>query len=129
MGKRTRWTTFVAFALFIAAVVVAADLGQGDRFWGFLRGIPMGDKLGHLGLFGLLAVFANLATRGHAYRAGCLRIAKGSVWVFAAALVEECSQAWIPARSFDLVDLGADFVAVCLAGLLVCPLIDTREGG
>ena len=119
MRKHALTIAFLAFALFIAAVVVVADLGDGARFWGFLDKIPLGDKLGHLGLFGVLAVLANLATKAAAYRWGSLRLAKGSFWVFAAALVEECSQVFFPTRTFDLVDLTADFLAVTLASVFV----------
>ena len=122
MRKHAPRIAFAAFALFLAAMVVVADLGQGGRFWGFLRKIPLGDKLGHLGLFGVLAVLANLATRAASYRWGGLRIAKGSFWVFAVAFVEECSQAFIPARSFDMVDLTADLLAVILASVVVLRL-------
>ena len=119
MRKHALRIVFAAFALFIAAVVVVADLGQGARFWGFLEKIPFGDKLGHLGLFGVLAVLANLATQGAAYRWGFLRIAKGSFWIFVAAFIEECSQAFFPTRTFDLIDLTSDFLAVTLASVIV----------
>ena len=38
----------------------------------------------------------------------------GSIVVLAFATLEECSQYYIPSRTFDLWDLGADFVGVVL---------------
>lgn len=42
----------LAFGLFIIAVIVIADRGQGANWWPFLERIPYGDKFGHVGLFG-----------------------------------------------------------------------------
>jgi len=38
----------------------------------------------------------------------------GSLIILIFATLEECSQYYIPSRTFDLWDLGADFVGVVL---------------
>lgn len=102
-----------ALALFLAFVVVAAiviaNLGYADRVFGFLDYIPGRDVTGHFVLFGLLsfAVNAWLAASGRARTHVTAELA-GLV------VLEELSQALIPARTFSLVDLSAS-----LAGLVV----------
>ena len=102
-------------ALLAAAVIVAAilisNLGYGGRVFRFLQYVPGGDVTGHFGLFALLSFAVNSAG---ASRAASER-RRGRVTAALAVLVvlEEASQALIPARTFSLVDLSAS-----LAGLL-----------
>jgi VanZ family protein len=43
----------------------------------------------------------------------------GAVIVLTFAAIEECTQYYIPSRTFDLWDLAADFVGVVLVSILI----------
>ena len=110
----------LGFLGFLVVIVYLADTGQGQKYWAFLAKIPGGDKLGHFGLFGTLALLADLATPHWRWRVpgSTLSLSIASLLVFAAALMEEISQAWFPTRSFDLGDLAADARGITLAAVL-----------
>ena len=92
-----------ALAVFLAVVVVAAitiaNLGYADRVFGFLDYVPGRDVTGHFVLFGLLSFAVNswLAASGRPRTHVTAELA-GLV------VLEELSQALIPARTFSLVD-------------------------
>jgi polysaccharide biosynthesis protein VpsQ len=80
--------------------------------------VPGGDKLGHALFIGTLAFLLNYALAGRMIRIGSLKILLGC-WIIAVAMtVEEFSQIWIPSRTFDLVDLAANYFGITLAGWL-----------
>ncbi|MFO1459515.1 MAG: VanZ family protein [Verrucomicrobiota bacterium] len=108
-----RASAFV-FVLFFIAVIVIADRGEGDRWWAFLMRIPGGDKLGHVGLVGMLCLLCNLAIPG--YRRG--RLPAGMTLITATLLtlltLEEIAQAFLPHRTCDLGDWLADLLGLAL---------------
>jgi hypothetical protein len=108
---------FVLFSAVLGLIVVAADAGVGARYWGWLGGVPLGDKLGHLGLMFAFCLLANLAlaVRRVPGRPGLL---VGTAIVSVLVITEECSQRWIPGRSFDLLDLAADALGILFGDLL-----------
>jgi polysaccharide biosynthesis protein VpsQ len=108
----------VAFIIFLLAVIGVADAGWGPQFWGFLDRVPAGDKFGHFALFGILAFLVNGAMRAAEIRVLGLPLLKGSVFILIAATLEEVSQVFFRARSFDLGDLLADVAAVLVGGWL-----------
>jgi VanZ family protein len=102
------------FIAFFCLIVALADAGQSSRWWPFLARVPMGDKIGHFGLVGLLSLLCNLAFPARRLRWG-RRV--GPVTLTTAILfflvsAEELSQAFIPSRQLNLLDWFAD-----LAGL------------
>jgi hypothetical protein len=102
----------VLFALFVGSIVYAVDTGIGKPIFDFVRSLPLGDKISHFFLMGTLAGLANLAFGRRT--AGSRRISPGLGTVIVAIVVvaEEISQIWIPGRSFDLLDLAADFLGI-----------------
>jgi VanZ family protein len=109
----------VAFVGFLILVIATADAGRGARYWGFLDRIPLGDKLCHFAFMATLSFLANLATGCRAVRVGRLGpilVATAVVTVFVVG--EEISQIWIPARTFDLLDLTADLIGIALGDRL-----------
>lgn len=113
----TRLSTilFIAFSIFIALVIRAANTGQGGRYWGFLHHIPWGDKLGHFILMGTLCLLLNLALRCRTVRLGRLPMQLGTLIISVFVIVEEISQVFLPHRTFDLGDLLADGIGIALA--------------
>ncbi len=108
---------FLVFCSFLGTVVYAADIGVGAQYWGWLRHVPMGDKVCHCGLMFTLCVLANLVLKCRilSLQHGILL---GTVIVSIVVVGEEFSQIWIPGRSFDLLDLTADFLGIAAGNLV-----------
>jgi VanZ family protein len=108
----------IAFVLFTSAfvsLIILADRGQIGQIWELVSVVPLGDKLGHLGLVGTLTVLLNLQLKRH--KAGPLMF--GSLIVLTGMMLEEASQFFIPARSFDGFDALANLIGVlCGEGLV-----------
>lgn len=102
----------VAFFCFILWVIYLANTGQNSVFFQFVASIPYGDKLGHFCLFGLLTLATNLAFRFKSFKLFSIELYLGTILVFSFVVIEEFSQYFIPNRSFDLMDLSADFVGI-----------------
>ena len=106
---------FVLFTSAFVSLIVLADRGQIGMIWEYVAKVPLGDKLGHLGLVGTLAVLLNLTLKRR--KAGPLML--GSLIVLTGMMLEEGSQYFIPARSFDGFDALANLVGVlCGEGLV-----------
>lgn len=101
----------IAMAALVVGLTLFADLGDGNAFR-FVRHIPGRDLTGHFMLFGLLSFLSVSSIERPAPREG--RVARIQ-WVLAlSALValEEGSQAFIPSRSFSLLDLSASWAGI-----------------
>lgn len=107
----------IVFSVVLGSIVYAADIGVGLRYWGFLHRIPLGDKMGHLGLMFTFSLLANLAFSVRGVR-GSRQLLLGTLIVTLLVVGEEISQCWIPGRSFDLLDLAADFMGIACGDLL-----------
>jgi polysaccharide biosynthesis protein VpsQ len=106
---------FILFTSAFVSLVVLADRGQIGQIWEFIALVPFGDKLGHLGLVGTLTVLMNLQLKRR--KADPLML--GSLIVLTGMMLEEGSQYFIPARSFDGYDALANLVGVlCGEGLV-----------
>ncbi|AKF10715.1 VanZ family protein [Sandaracinus amylolyticus] len=116
--------TMVAVAL--ATLVVLADTDRITPLLVFVHAVPLGDKLGHLVLIGLLALVVELATAGRVVSIARAPIRIGSAVVLALVVLEEISQRWVPARSFDYGDLAADVIGIAVLGTLGARLARQR---
>jgi hypothetical protein len=106
--------TATFFAVAFAGIIYLANTGQGGHYWSFLTGIPMGDKLGHIGLLGFFSLILNLSLR-------CRRLGPfllGSCLLVTCMLIEEASQQFLVHRSFDLIDMLANLVGILAGGAL-----------
>ena len=54
---------FVLFTSAFVSLIVLADRGQIGMIWEYVAKVPLGDKLGHLGLVGTLTVLLNLTLK------------------------------------------------------------------
>lgn len=113
-----RWLPFCLFFLFVASIIVGSDLGRLRNITGWVNSLPLGDKWGHLVLIGTLTFLLNYALSGRMVKIGRLKILLGCAIVAVAMTVEECSQIWFPTRTFDLIDLAANYLGITLAGLM-----------
>jgi polysaccharide biosynthesis protein VpsQ len=107
-----------AFFAFICSVIYMADAGIPNVMMQVTAAVPMGDKLGHFGLFGVLALLLNWALQYRTFRAAKRPWLWGSVLVLSFALLEECSQAFFPHRTLDATDALADVLGVWAFSLL-----------
>ena len=118
----------LSFFLFISYIIFLADTADYNFAFRVVGHIPYGDKIAHALLYGMMALLLNYGLdfrRGrllsHHFKPffaifGVMAITPyiGSTIVLIFATLEECSQYYIPSRTFDLWDLGADFVGVVL---------------
>lgn len=110
---------FVLFSTAFLSIIAIADQGRADLFWGIVGRIPCGDKLGHLGLVGTLSFLLNLLLAGRPAPGRFGPMMLGSLLLLAFMTLEEASQAFIPHRSFDLLDGLANVIGVfCGEGLV-----------
>ena len=124
---QTRWLLPLNFFIFISYIIFLADTADYNFAFKIVGHIPYGDKMCHALLYGIMAFLLNYGLgfrRVGIYRSVYLGNAHlgglenppymGSIVVLTFAILEECSQYYIPSRTFDLWDLGADFVGVFL---------------
>jgi len=116
---------FILFTSAFVSLIIQADRGQIGQIWELVAMVPLGDKLGHLGLVGTLTVLLNLQLKRR--KAGPLML--GSLIVLTGMMLEEGSQFFIPVRSFDGFDALANLVGVlCGEGLVrMLPLRVTKQ--
>lgn len=117
MKSLAKLLSILAFAGFLW-IVYSADIGQPSILSQVWDNIPNGDKYGHVVLFGVLTLAANILTGFRMLPAGSTRLLLGSIIVAAIAIAEELSQIFFPARSVDMVDLLADVIGIALGTLV-----------
>ncbi len=108
----------LAYFVFLASVVVAADAGACRPFFNLVNGIHGADKLGHFLLMGTLALLVNVCLGWR--RIGVGKVLLGSIIVLAVVAAEECSQVFFKTRTFDLLDLTADYLGILAASKFGC---------
>jgi polysaccharide biosynthesis protein VpsQ len=116
--RSNRWLPFSLFFLFVAGIIVGSDLGRLRSITIWVGNLPFGDKLGHFILIGFLTFLLNYALNGRMIKIGRLRVLMGCAIVGVGITLEEFSQIWLPLRTFDLVDLSANYLGIALAGLV-----------
>ena len=113
------------FALFIILIIILADLGK-LGFLGIINQIPLGDKIGHFTLYGILTLLIDLTLTRSLPPSSTLRTSRNPSIKLRANLIiprvalilsliiglEEYSQQFFPNRTFDLVDLTFSYLGV-----------------
>jgi len=123
-STQTRWLYPLSFFIFISYIIFLADTADYNFAFHVVGQIPYGDKICHALLYGVMAFLLNYGLDFRrvdilAHLGGLENpLYLGSIIVLTFATLEECSQYYIPSRTFDLWDLGADFVGVVLFSLL-----------
>ena len=113
------------YIAFILLVIVLADTGTIGFFVQWIHAIPLGDKVFHA----ILAFGLGLATDhgfGRYVRIGRFTMRSTPIWLCPIVFLEECSQRFIPGRTFDLGDLLADAIGLTL-GFLASSLLRHRS--
>jgi len=101
------------FLVFVITVIILVDSGNLPHSIRAIYYFPNGDKVGHFILFGLLNFFLTRALLSSfpAQPRGWLALSIGLVLALLIFL-EEFSQQFFPARTFDLVDLFFSYAGV-----------------
>lgn len=102
----------ICYFLFLVVVVYCADSHGHLQFFSFIRSIPGGDKSGHFLLMGGFAFLINLSLSCRIVRIAGKAFLVGSIVALTLITIEEFSQCFIAYRTFDLVDLVADYAGV-----------------
>ena len=109
----------LGFFIFITFIIYLADTANHNFAFNLIGHIPYGDKLMHALLYGVMALFLNFGLKYKSYKWLGFNLQLGAVIVLVFATIEEISQYWLPSRTFDLVDLLADFVGVILFSFII----------
>ncbi len=109
---RVDWNWLVLSAVMLIGITIITIIADLNLVPLFLWQTPMFDKLGHFGLFGLLAFLLHLALRFRAVRVWGISIPLALVVVMGFCVTDEIHQAVTLTRSADLLDLIADLAGV-----------------
>lgn len=107
----------LTFFIFISFIIFLADTADHNFAFRLVGHIPYGDKIAHALLYGIMALALNYGLNFRSYKLSELGhhdLQIGAIIVLIFATIEECSQYYIPSRTFDLGDLLADFIGVVL---------------
>ena len=121
-----RWLA-IGFTLFIISVVALANT-QANIF-AFVNTIPLGDKWGHFILMGTLTLLINLAMWQSGRSKTPRDIITTTLWITLIVTLEECSQYWLPTRTFSLLDLTFDYLGIFVFSLLAIRFITHKQKG
>ena len=108
----------LVFFICIVFIIYLADTADHNFAFRLIGNIPYGDKLMHAVLYGVMALFLNFGLKYKSYKFLGFNMQLGAIIVLVFATLEEISQDWLPSRTFDLLDVLADFVGVILLSFL-----------
>lgn len=109
----------ILFSLFLAFIIYSANTKADLIFFRLVKSIPYGDKVGHTLLLGTLTFLVNWAMQARTFIFQKFQILTGSCIIFLVITIEEFSQNWLDNRSFDLVDLGGNYLGIFLGSCLI----------
>ena len=112
-------TAAILFGIFILGIVVLADLGILQGQVDFLHSIPVGDKIAHFLLLGILAFLTNSSVlHARPDRNPKLTVIGIALLLAVLAGVEEASQTLFRGRHPGLDDLLANYLGIAVFSLL-----------
>ena len=114
-----RWIPFVLWLFFVGTIIICADRSLARPLFDFVGRYPGSDKFAHAVGMCILAFTLNYALRARTVPLKCCRVQLGGLIVAVVMTIEECSQIWIPSRTFDLLDLTANYIGILCAGWLI----------
>jgi polysaccharide biosynthesis protein VpsQ len=112
------WRITWLYGLLLVVIVVLAGTGNLGGILSAIHRVPLGDKIAHFVLVGLLAYVVNLSMPGRVWRFGRVTVSQGTLWVLVVVVLEEISQHWLPSRRFDVGDLLANVLGIAVFGWL-----------
>lgn len=100
---------------FICWIVVQANKGNSNIFFDIVALLPLGDKVCHMLLFGMLSTLTIIAFKCRQVRINNYKVPIGAIIVLAFSLTEELSQIFFMHRTFDLMDVAADILGIMIS--------------
>lgn len=107
------------FILVILLIFYGASTNSLGFIGGFIKSIPYGDKYIHFTLIGMLAYVTNFLMGFRRFTLWNRKWLSGTTLIFTIMTIEECTQMFIPTRSFDLLDLSANYLGIFTATLII----------
>ncbi|MGE0058484.1 MAG: VanZ family protein [Dehalococcoidia bacterium] len=114
---------FAALIAFLSVLADTRNLGPLMMAYDF----PYGDKIGHIGLYGVLTLLVNLAVSQIRGRSSTRSVLTVSTIMLALVSLEELSQLLFPARTVDWRDLAASYIGVSYFACLSLFIIEWRR--
>ncbi len=108
----------LSFFIFISFIIFLADTADHNFAFRLIGHIPYGDKIAHMILYGLMALFLNYGLNFKSKKIFGFNMQIGAIIVLTFAGVEEITQYWLPSRTCDIFDFVGDMVGVTLFSLL-----------
>lgn len=106
------------FTLFFACVVAWANSGNAFGAIGMMMQVPFGDKIAHFLLLGTLSFLINSSLRCRNLTVFGHNILLGSLLIAVVITLEEGSQAFIPHRNFEILDIVCNYAGIFTFGKL-----------
>jgi len=104
----------LSFFIFISFIIFLADTADHNFAFSLVGDIPYGDKIGHMGLYGVMALLLNYGLNFKSKKIFGFNMQIGAIIVLTFAGVEEITQYWLPSRTCDIFDFVADIFGVVL---------------
>ena len=104
----------ISFFVFTLWVIYLANTGSDSVLFSLIRSLPHGDKLGHLGVYGTLTILSIIALKFKTLTLGKSKIYHGTCLIFMFGLCEEFSQLFFATRTFDFLDMSANFIGIVI---------------
>jgi VanZ family protein len=111
------------FLVGLAVLVWMADQPRYQSVLALTRRLPWRDKGAHFLAMGGVSFALNYALRGRRWKIFGESLLVGTLLALVLAIAEEGSQAWLPARVFDIDDLGAAGLGAILCGWVTDQLL------
>ncbi len=100
--------------IFVLYAIIAATMSWKSPLHRLVMKIPFGDKLMHALLLCGVTYSVNILLNSKKISVLGKSVLLGSLGVFVFCTVEEFSQYFVPTRTFDLIDLFANYVGIFL---------------
>lgn len=114
-----RILTAFAFSAFLFIIAnMAFQTKMGYFFTHSISQIPFGDKSLHFLLLMLFTLLLNASLQRSQVNLMGINLLTGSLIVASGITLEECSQAFIPARNFELMDMLCNYAGIFAGSFL-----------
>ena len=120
----------ILYALFLATIVAGANTGLLKPFLDWLHILPLGDKVCHFVLVGMLSFLVSVTLSFKIRRWPKVTVVLCTIVILATlASLEEFSQSLFPLRRFSLTDLLANVLGTVFFGAMAffVPTEDAAE--
>ena len=116
MKQNLIYAATLSFIGLLAYIVWSAATASRSKLFEIINSVPLGDKLSHFLLVGLLTLLVNLSLRNRRITIASRDWLLGSLVVLVVVTLEELSQHFIPNRELDPLDLLANYLGVLVFG-------------